>query len=837
MSRPAEELLEFPRLRGIVGGFATCGLGRRAVLALSFRTNTVDLEPEFSLIREAQQYLRTGKEMGFGAVADPETWLSKLAIPGSVLASAELLDAATLLDAAGDLKATIRGEAARYPWLADCAASLADFRPLTAAIRRVIAPSGEIHDHASPALARIRTSMVQAREQAQRDLRHVLQARNGGEGEDYITLRNDRFVIPVRSLDRRAVPGVVHGASASGQTLFVEPLAVIELNNRLVQLVEEEAEEIARLLAELTEKLRTEGHAIAHATETVARVDSVFARARFAKEFNCVTPEFARRPVLYLRAARNPVLQQALAAHQREIVPVTIDLGIEADDDARIDRAGSAAEWASDWPAPGGTVMVISGPNTGGKTVALKTAGLAVMAAQSGIPVAAERAVMAVFDGVLADIGDEQSITADLSTFSAHVLNLKNILAVATERSLILLDEIGTGTAPEEGSALAVAVLEEFRSRGALTIATTHHDRVKTWASTASGIVNAAAEFDEERLQPTYRLLTGVPGVSYGLEIAARLGLPDELVERARASLSPEVRETRDLIAWLHRTREAAEQRERELAEEQTQLRAEREFLRTEWVDRQRARIAGLEKEFASALAKLESEVTRLTADISDRKERARVDKLASRRMGGLREAAREDTNAAVVQQLAASQEDLGIYGETALVPPVAELLEEGARVRVRGFAKPMLLRRKDARMAEVEAGMLRMKVPLSDILAVESESVDSAARASARARAKPPVSGNNATRTVVSTRDSESRGEINVIGCTVEDASERVDKFLDDAVLAQKLSVRIIHGHGTGALRRGLAEFLSTHPHVDKFHAEEADRGGSAVTVVELYR
>jgi DNA mismatch repair protein MutS2 len=829
MSRPAEELLEFPRLRGIVGGFSTCSLGRRAVLGLSFCTDATELEAEFSLIREAQQYLRTGKEMGFGAVADPETWLPKLAVPGSVLGSAELLDAATLLDAAGDLQATIRPEASRYPLLADRAASVADFRALTAAIRRVIAPNGEIHDHASPALARIRTSMVQAREQAQRDLRRLLQARDGGEGEDYITLRNDRFVIPVRSSDRRGVPGVVHGASASGQTLFVEPLAVIELNNRLVQLVEEEAEEIARLLAELTEKLRTEGHAIAHATETLARFDSIFARARFAKAFDCAMPEFAVRPVLYLQAARNPVLQQALEVQQREIMPVTIDLGVEPD----IDPGRPAPEGASDGRGQCGTVMVISGPNTGGKTVSLKTAGLAVLAAQSGIPVAAERAVMAVFDGVLADIGDEQSITADLSTFSAHVLNLKKILDVATERSLILLDEIGTGTAPEEGSALAVAVLEELRTRGSLTIATTHHDRVKTWATTAPGIVNAAAEFDEERLQPTYRLLTGVPGVSYGLEIAARLGLPGELVERARASLNPEVRETRDLIAWLHRTREKAEQLERSLAEEQAQLRAERESLRTEWVDRQRSRIAALEKEFAVALGKLESEVARLTADISDRKERARLDKLAGRRMGGLREAAREDANAAVVQQLAASQEDLGIAGETALVLPVAELLQEGARVRVRGFAKPMLLRRKDARMAEVEAGMLRMKVPLSDILAVESESGDhvggAATPTSARLTASRNASANVET--------AESPGEINVIGCTVEEASERVDKFLDDAVLSQKPSVRIIHGHGTGALRRGLADFLATHPHVDKFHAEKEDRGGSAVTVVELYR
>jgi len=382
-----------------------------------------------------------------------------------------------------------------------------------------------------------------------------------------------------------------------------------------------------------------------------------------------------------------------------------------------------------------------------------------------------------------------------------------------------------------------VAVLEEFRSRGSLTIATTHHDRVKTWASTAPGIVNAAAEFDEDRLQPTYRLLTGVPGVSYGLEIAARLGLPGELVARARASLSPEVRETRDLIAWLHRTREAAELRERTLAEEQVELRAEREYLRTVWVERQRTRIATLEKDFASSLAKLELEVSRLTADISDRKVRARLDKAASRRMGGLRESAREDTNAAVVQQLADSQSDLGVGGEKALVPPSADLLKEGVHVRVRGFAKPMLLRRKDSRTAEVEAGMLRMKVPLTDILAVESENGDPAFKGTARVPSQTPAFSDKSKSAIANASAMEGLAEINVIGCTVEEASDRVDKFLDDAVVSQKPSVRIIHGHGTGALRRGLADFLSTHPHVDRFHAEEPNRGGSAVTVVELDR
>ena len=816
MSRPAEELLEFPRLREIVGGFATCVAGRRAAVGLSFSTDVAALETEFALIGEAAAYLRTGTELGFGGMADPENWLPQLSVPASVLDKGQLLDAASLLDAGGVLKLALRAESARYPRLAEHAASVGDFRAIIAAIRRAIAPNGDIHDNASPALARIRAAMGQTREKVQHDLRQVLQVRAGEEGEDYITLRNERFVIPVRSAERRAVPGVVHGASASGQTLFVEPFAVVEVNNKLVRLAEEEAVEIARILTELTERLRAEHGPILHTTETISHLDSVFARARFAKSFDCAMPKFMPGRGLRLIAARNPVLEQALRAQQRTIVPVTIELGAFA-----ATESGTASGIEAS-----GTVMVISGPNTGGKTVALKTAGLAVLAAQSGIPVAADRAEMGLFDGVQADIGDEQSITADLSTFSAHVLNLKRILAEATDRTLVLLDEIGTGTAPEEGAALAVALLEEFRTRTCLTIATTHHDRVKTWATASPGIVNAAVEFDEERLRPTYRLLNGIPGVSRGLEIAARLGLAPELVERARAGLSPEARETRELIVWLHRSRDAQQQAERRLAQEQAQLEIDRDELKGEWSDRQRRRISQLEREFAGALAKLESEVAGLIGDVKDRKERARLEKMTIGRMGTARSDACENVNAAVVQHLSESQADLGSGVEAVSRPAAIEELVEGVRIRVRGFPQPVILRRRDDRTAEVEAGGLKMKVSLRDILSIEPAGAPDRRKEAAQSRGV----------TVSSHSSSEpSAVEINVIGCTVEEASRRVDEFLDDAALAQRPRVRIIHGHGTGALRRGLAEFLAGHPLVEKYYAEQQDRGGTAVTVVEI--
>ncbi len=434
MSRHAEKLLEFDKLKEIVSGFTTCAPGRRAILSLSSQQDVSALNSEFTLIREAVAYLRPGAEMGFGSLADPEPWLAQLAMPASVLSSADLLDVASLMDTANGIRQTFKGETAKYPRLVEKAAAFADFRHLLTAIRRAILPNGEISDDASPQLRRIRTGIGQARDKIQKSLESILRARGEPTGEDYITLRNDRFVIPVRAGDRRAVPGVVHAASATGQTVFVEPLEAIDLNNRLVQLSEEEIAEIARILAELTEQVRSDRGPLESAAAGIAHLDSVFARARFAREFDCTMPEFSTGNSLRLDAARNPVLEHTLRPQGRNAVPLTLALG------------GSE------------TVMVISGPNTGGKTVALKNVGLAALAAQSAIPVAAERAELPLFDHVLADIGDEQSIAADLSTFSAHMLNLKSMLEIATDRSLILVDEMGTGTAPEEGAALAVAL-------------------------------------------------------------------------------------------------------------------------------------------------------------------------------------------------------------------------------------------------------------------------------------------------------------------------------------------------------------------------------------------
>jgi DNA mismatch repair protein MutS2 len=801
MSRTAQDVLEFDKLREILRLRTTCAPGRRAVSTLEPGIDRAALEAEFALIREAREWLRLGRELGFGALADPQAWLERIEGAGAVLEPGELLEAASLLEISGWLRQQFREDATKCPLLAARAATLADFRDLLAAIRKCVLPNGEISDDASATLRKIRVSIGQTRDSIQKTLKQILRSRNAEAGEDYVTLRNDRFVIPIRAENRRSVPGVIHGASATGQTVFLEPFETVEVNNQLVQLAEDESAEILRILRDLTERLQRSRPLLVAASETIAQLDGVFARARFAKEFDAAIPEFSEAD-LQLHDARHPVLEDKLRREHRTIVPMTLSLGGEE------------------------RVLVISGPNTGGKTVALKTTGMAALAAQSGIPVAAQRAVLPLFDNILVDIGDEQSIAADLSTFSAHMLNLKTMLEAATPRSLVLVDEMGTGTAPEEGAALAVALLDEFRAKNCIVLATTHHDRLKTYASTTPGVVNAAVEFDDVHLRPTYRLMVGVPGGSSGISIAQRLGINSEIIEKARSLLTPESREAADLIAYLHRTRDELDRLQHQMTTERHALEEERKKLRAEWVERQQKRIKDLEAQFAEMQKRFEENVASVVEAVKDRELRAQLEKSSRRKVQDVRGEAREELNAAVVQTISDSQADLGVSGFAPAAPRMDQL-QPGARLRVRGFSKPVVLRRIDGSSAEIEAGPLRMKIALDEITAIEAPS-----QASQSSFTTGPIRN---VATSSQTGGAPSTGEINVIGMRVEEATELVDKYLDQAALARQARVRIIHGHGTGALRKGLAEFLKTHPLVERQSFESEEHGGKAITVVEL--
>ena len=596
MSRTALDVLEFDKLLELLRQRTTCAPGRRFVDGLQPGMDRAAITAAFALIREAREWLRAARELGFGGLADPQNWLERIEGPGMVLEAREFLDAATLLETAGWLRQQFREEEVKFPLLAARAGALSEFKDLLALIRRSVLPNGEISDDASPALRKIRASITQTRDAIQKTLKHILRTKNAEAGEDYVTLRNDRFVIPLRAENRRSVPGVVHGASATGQTIFMEPLETVETNNQLVQLREDEAAEIVRILRELTERLQRVREPLVLASETIAELDSVFARARFAQEFDAAIPEFSEASELRLEAARHPVLENKLRKEGRAVVPMTLALGGEE------------------------RVLVISGPNTGGKTVALKTTGIAALSAQSGIPVAAQRAVLPFFDRVLVDIGDEQSIAADLSTFSAHMLNLKSMLGAATPESLVLVDEMGTGTAPEEGAALAVALLDEFRAKNCIVLATTHHDRLKTYASTTPGVVNAAVEFDDVNLRPTYRLMVGVPGGSSGIAIARRLGIAEPIITRARSlGAAPEALEAADLIAYLHRSRDELDRMQQQMTAERHALEEERKKLRGEWVERQQKRIRELEEKFAEMQKRFDENVASVVEAVKER--------------------------------------------------------------------------------------------------------------------------------------------------------------------------------------------------------------------------
>ena len=803
MSRTAQDVLEFDKLRELLRLRTTCVPGRRSVDALEPGTDREALDAAFAQIREAREWLRAGREMGFGGLADPQSWLERLQGIGAVLEPRELLDAATLLETAGWLKPQFREEAAKFPLLAERAASLGDFRDLLAAIRRCILPNGDISDDASPALRRIRASISDTRASIQKTLKQILRARNAEAGEDYVTLRNDRFVIPVRAEHRRAVPGVMHGASATGQTVFLEPFETVETNNQLVQLAEDEAAEIVRILSQLTERLRLLREPLVAAADTIAVFDSVFARARFAQDFDAAMPEFSEAGELRLEA-------RAPSGPRRQTAPR------ESRD--RADDAGARRPGTPPGHQRPEHRRQDRRTQDHRNRRALRPSGNSRRRSARRLASFRSRARRYRRRAV--------HRRGPFHVLRPHAESESRCSQAATPQSLVLVDEMGTGTAPEEGAALAVALLDEFRAKNCIVLATTHHDRLKAYASTTPGVVNAAVEFDEINLRPTYRLMVGVPGGSSGIAIAQRLGLPASVIERARSLLGPESREAADLIAYLHRSRDEIDRMQQQMAAERHALEEERKKLRAEWVERQQRRIKDLEEKFAEMQKRFDENVASVVEAVKDRELRAQLEKSSRRKMQDARGEAREELNAAVVQTLSDSQADLGISGGTT-PPPSPDRLQPGARIRVRGFSQPVILRRIEGSTADIEAGPLRMKVAVEQITGIES-----APPGPVGAGLAPPSS-----RVTVTSRPGEAAtsDEINVIGSTVEEATGRVDKFLDEAALANRQRVRIIHGHGTGALRKGLAQFLSSHPLVGKVSTETEDRGGKAITVVEL--
>jgi len=780
------DALEYFRLKELLARYLSTTAARHVLDELGPTVNAEKLVDEHAITYEAMPYLREHK-VPFNDIAFLPQAIDKLTVAGAVLEIPEIEAIRSFLVHTEGLRVRWKEEREQFPKLANTSQRLPDLRDLTKHLGRAI-QNGEIDENYSPELRRIRRAMAAARSRLTQKLESIIRSPSYSSQlqEQLVTIRNGRFVIPIRTEQKRSVEGIIHGSSSSGATVFMEPLAVVELNNDLVRLQDEEHAEIARILAELTDLIQASTRQIESAQTLSAYLELVFAKARFGRDFECVKPEFAAGSLLSLIKARHPLLEDNLRRENSSMIPVSLDM----DANRRI--------------------LVISGPNAGGKTVVLKTTGLLALMAQSGIPVPAEEATLPIFDRILADIGDQQSITNHLSTFSAHVLAIKSMLEFATEHSLILLDEIGSSTEPGEGAALGRAVLDRFGQIGALTIATTHYNRLKLYAETTRGVANAAMEFNEITLQPTYRLIHGLSGASSGLKIAERLQLPRQVLESAIRALDTTDVEAAQYVEELRR-------RVADLEQEKARFEHERKDFEA-WKQKESDQ---LKSQHADEIARVEKRLNRIVQDMADR---------ASREL----EAARDESVKKFQKRLADAKADaareLGREKEKLQTTPretapitqapsrPVEGRAEGHLVRVSSLAVTGRIIEVRADEAEVLVGNIKLRRPLSDLELIEAA----------------PIQLPQNVHVNVSMKQLE-KNEVNVVGRTVDEALEMTDKFLDDAFLAQMTTIRIVHGMGTGALRQAISELLRAHPHVSHFESAPQSEGGRGVTVVTL--
>jgi DNA mismatch repair protein MutS2 len=674
-------------------------------------------------------------------------------------------------------------------------------------------------DQASSTLRSVREQLRSKRARLRSTLDQFVRGRDTAKylQDQIVTERNGRYVLMIRAEHRANVPGIVHGSSASGATLFLEPAATVEINNDLVELEEREREEIRRILLELTETFRRRPEDFQASLDVATELDVLQAKARFGTVVNGVSPEIAVDGRIELRDARHPLLIRevrrrlgegqgtndgvsATTAPETEVVPTSIVL------------------------EPPNRVLLITGPNTGGKTVAIKTAGLLALMAQAGLHVPAATARLPVFTCVFADIGDEQSISASLSTFSGHIANIVAMDRAMKLPALVILDEVGTGTDPNEGGALATAVVNHFKQRGAHVIATTHYDALKTWGTTTDGVTTAAFAFDPKTFAPTYRLVYGAPGRSLAIEIAQRLGLPLPVVSAARGFLSDDQKKVAAHLARI-------DAQARALESERTKLQRDRRA-----VDEANAGVSAREREIKEREQRL---AKRLNEKLDDRIRQARRDiDLVIEQLKDKSEALLEQAGTRVRTGISTGETGAARAEAREAIERIVDRLKEpapasqapalapavGARVAVGGLGMEGLIVSIQGNQAEIDVRGKKLRAPLKGLYVVSGAS--STAKGPAPAKVRVSV-------------DLQPRvgvlSELNVIGATVDQAIDRVSRFLDDTLVTDQQQVRIVHGHGTGQLRRGIAAYLKDHPMVAKFYPAPREQGGEGATIVEL--
>ena len=792
MNEHTLRVLEYHKLTSIVANYAASEAGKAAVLGLVPATDAKVVETLLQETGEFTQILLSGETPPLDGIQDIGPALQKLGVAGSMLSPRELLNTALTLGVARRVKSFFqRYEDQRTPirfaapLLCGWARMIQPLQAIENAVASAIDERAEVKDSASPELRRIRKQLARTRDDILSRMSGILQDSGFQKviQEPVITVRDDRYVLPLKPNFRQSLQGVVHGQSGSRSTFFVEPLEVLEQNNRLAELRMDEQDEVERILRELTAQMAAQVPAITASVDALIALDAIGARARFGIEFQGMVPALSTEGRIRLRAARHPLLVEKYrnTASSKSVTPNEIELGADA-------RA-----------------LIVSGPNAGGKTVVLKIMGLFALMAQSGIPVTAgEGSELPCFSSVFADIGDEQSLEQDLSTFSSHVSQIAQLLREAEKGSLVLLDELGAGTDPGEGAALGAAVLEGLIERGAITLVTTHHNALKLFGSQTSGALNAAMEFDLQTLKPTYRLIAGRPGRSYGLDMAVRLGVPDLVVQKARERLSADDTKLEDLL--------------KQVEQDSHLLLSERETLKQE-------------------LGRAKQERNEASAFLKTAQEEARVIKTKAKQeardvLSALRQKLRELSRVATIERTEVKQTATEVEALAAKLTPEAPeqqmdsgVLHEfriGDRVRLKRVNTIGMVLGSQRGMLDIELGNKTIKLPAAEVALVEQAT-----------QAQKPYAGAGWSAELQESEGASDR--LNLLGLRVDEGLAEVDRFLDLASTRGFSIVTIIHGLGTGALKKAVTELLKNHPLIATMRPGASAEGGAGVTVAEL--
>ena len=819
-----EEKIGFDRIREQVTALCSTPSAKAKLAEEGFSTSADEIERRLSLMNEMRSLLMLERDFPDGDYPDPAPLVAKIRVEGSYLLAAEADQLRKALVTVGAIAEFILGRGgARYPRLWELSRRVTLFPEIVRAIDAILDDRGEVKDSASPELQQVRRAIREREGQAAKRLQQVLQrAKQAGivDADAVLSVRDGRSVIPVAAANKRKLQGFIHDESATGRTFYVEPVEVVEINNELKELEYAERREVVKVLSAFTESIRPDAEAIADAGDYLSSVDMIRAKARWALANDAGKPILSTDDRLELRTARHPLLQQTLRAQGREVVPL----------DLALDRRKH--------------ILVISGPNAGGKSVCLKTTGLMQYLFQCGYPVpASEVSELPVFRSIFIDIGDEQSIDDDLSTYSSHLLNMKNMLAGASSATLVLIDEFGSGTEPVIGGAIAEAILERLLAKGCYGVITTHYANIKYYASNTEGIANGAMMFDVQHIRPLFRLETGKPGSSFAVEIARKIGLPEEIIRIAgekagsdHINIEKQLREiARDKHYWeqkrdrIRLTDRKVEELEQTYAEQLAKIKSERqEILKKAKQEAQRL-IADANKQIENTIrtireAQAEKELTRLARreldDFRDAVEQAdtaekdaqvarEIERIERRRQRRIE----RKTQRGEAQAAAAAPE-----------PPKPREVETGSKVRMAGQDMVGVVQSVKGKKAQVAFGQILTTVDRKLLTVVSNSEFREATR---------PQTARTVVSVDISARKLNFRDHIDVRGMRAAEALDAVQDFVDDALMVGVGSVSILHGKGTGALKEEIRRYLRTVPEVECAKDEHADRGGAGITIV----